>query len=640
MAVCGKGETTMVPDGKQASGRTPAKVPRNSRSAASGGSDVGRRGSASEARSLTGEVRRLRRVVLRSDARLQAWLTSAGDVVFEFDRDGTYLEVWTNQEGLLIAPRDDLLGGTIGDAVGEEIGKRLVRAIRQTLKTQKPNIVEYCLTVPAGVRWFQARMAPIASPGHAATTVCLIVRDVTAQHSAEVARQVAEREMRHEAMYDRLTGLPNRALFFDRLDHEWKTSSRAARIFAVLAVDVDHFKEINDLLGHDAGDQVLQQLAARLRQAARKSDSVARIGGDEFAVLMHNAADGAAERFASRLQRLLDAPILVDDFPLNVDISVGAAYFPEDGDSPDPLLRAADVAMYFAKRTGSEFARYEPSLNESRSEMFSLVGELRGAVERGELVLYFQPQMNLATGEVPSVEALIRWHHPRRGLIHPDSFIPLVQETSLIKRLTQFVLDDALRQCREWEDQGHVLGVSVNLATRNLIDENLPSEVAALLHRHGIPPERLKLEITESSFIVQPRRAEDVITRLNALGVGLSIDEFGSGYSSLTYLTHLPIGEVKIARSFVTEMVDDPEKELVVRSTIELALSLGKQVVAEGVQNADVMGRLEEFGCQLAQGERVCKPLPAAELSEWLDKWERSPRATRWGSLRDEETTS
>lgn len=619
----------MVPNQKQVGGKATAKVPGERGGSAGDGGNPRQGGSLSDTRFLTGEVRRLRRVVRKSDARLQAWLRSAGDVVFELDRDGRYLEVWTNQESLLVAPREELLGGTLSDALGKETGQRLVRAIRQTLKTQRPNIVEYCLSVPAGIRWFEARMAPVAPPGHAATTVCLIVRDVTAQHVAEVARRVAEQEMRHEAMHDHLTGLSNRVLFFDRLEHEWKTSRVAGRPFAVLAIDVDHFKEINDLLGHDAGDKVLQLLAARLLEAARESDSVARIGGDEFAILMPNVSDDGAEGFASRLQLLLDAPVLVDEFPLNIDISVGAAYFPEDGPSADALLRAADVAMYFAKRTRSEFARYEPSLNENRSEMFSLVGELRDAVERGELILYFQPQMNLATGEVPSAEALIRWLHPKRGLIHPDSFVPLVQETSLIKRLTQFVLDDALRQCREWEEQGHVLGVSVNLATRNLIDENLPNDVAVLLDHHGIPPQRLKLEITESSFIVQPRRAEQVITRLNALGVLLSIDEFGSGYSSLTYLTHLPIREVKIARSFVTEMVHDPEKEQVVRSTIELALNLGKQVVAEGVQTAAVMDRLERFGCQLAQGERVSKPLSTVELLEWLDKRERAQRKTR-----------
>ncbi len=616
----------MAPDEKQVGDKSPAKLSRTRRGSASDGGELRQQGSPSDTRDLTGEVRRLKRVVRKSDARLQAWLTSAGDVVFEYDRNGTYLDVWTNQKSLLIAPREELVGRTVCDALGKEIGQRLVRAIRQTLKTEKPHIVDYCLTVPAGIRWFQARMSPIASPGHIATTVCVIVRDVTAQHSAEVARRVAEQEMRQEATYDRLTGLPNRALFFDRLNNECKTSSGVDRIFGVLAVDVDHFKEINDLLGHDAGDRVLQQLAGRLREAARQCDLVARIGGDEFAILMPNASHAAAADFASRLQALLVAPVFVDDFPLNIDMCVGAAYFPEDGDNVDALLRAADVAMYFAKSTGSEFARYEPTLDENRSEMFALVGELRGAVERGELLLYFQPQMNLTTGDVPSVEALIRWLHPRRGLIQPDSFVPIVQETSLIKQLTQFVLDEALRQCREWEDRGVVLTVSVNLATRNLIDENLPNDVAALLHRHGISPERLKLEITESSFIVQPRRAEHVLARLKELGVLLSIDGFGSGYSSLTYLTRLPITEVKIARSFVTEMVDDPKKEKVVRSTIELALNLGKHVVAEGVETAEVMGRLERFGCQLAQGEAVCEPLPAAELSEWLDNWKRSPR--------------
>lgn len=576
------------------------------------------------------EVILVRRALRRSDARLEALLSAAGDLVIEHDRDGTYLEVWTKKHSLLVAPREELLGKTVCEALGDEIGRGLLKAIGRTLKTGNTNILEYSLTVPAGTLWFQARMAPVPSPGRQ-PTVCMLVRDVTAQHAADAARQAAEEELRHEAMYDRLTGLPNRALFFDRLGHELKMSRRSHRVFTVLMLDVDHFKEINDTLGHHAGDEVLKQLGPPLIEATREGDSIARIGGDEFAILLPGASVGAAKGVASRLEHLLEEPMLVDGLPLNIDISVGAACFPEDGDDIEVLLSEADLAMYLSKDTGRGFSRYEPSLDRNRPEMLALVGELRGAMERGELVLYFQPQVSLATDEVLAAEALIRWLHPQRGLVPPDEFIPLVQETSLIKPLTYFVLDEALRQCREWADRGRVLRVGVNLAMRNVIDESLPKDVALLLHRHGVPPQRLELEITESSIMAEPRRAEHVLAALDALGVRISIDDFGTGYSSLTYLMRLPIKEVKIDRSFVTKMADDSEREHVVRSTIELVSNLGKEVVAEGVETADVMNRLKDCGCHLAQGYCFSRPMPAAEFMGWLDKFEASRQETCTG---------
>jgi EAL domain-containing protein (putative c-di-GMP-specific phosphodiesterase class I) len=308
----------------------------------------------------------------------------------------------------------------------------------------------------------------------------------------------------------------------------------------------------------------------------------------------------------------------VEGLPLNVDVSVGAVTFPTDGDEPEVLLRRADIAMYLAKGSGSGFACYDQHLAEIQPEMLALAGELRGALDRGEIVLYFQPQVNLATDEVPAVEVLIRWLHPTRGLIPPGEFIPLIQETSLVRPLTHYVLDQALERCREWMNQGHVLRVGVNLAMRNLIDDELPSDVASLLQRHRIPPTQLELEITETSVIAEPRRAEAVLARLSALGVRLSIDDFGTGYSSLTYLTRLPVEEVKIDRSFVTEMTSDTEKDKIVRSTIELASSLGKEVVAEGVESLEVMGQLKSYGCDLAQGFCVSHPLPAADFLAWL----------------------
>lgn len=559
----------------------------------------------------------LKRELRRSEARLEALLSSIGDLVIECDDKGTYLEVWTQKAALLVAPREDMIGRNVLEILPGETGPAVLKAIRRTLRTGESEVVEYSLEVPAGARWFQLRTARVTSPSHPAT-VCLAVRDVSAQREAEAAQREAEEQLRRRALYDDLTGLPNRALFSDRLLQELKMSQRTRKRFSVLMIDADHFKEINDTLGHKAGDEVLRQLAARLVKAARASDSVCRLGGDEFGVLLPNAPASAAKTVAARLSRVLEEPIFVDTLPLNVDVSIGAVTFPADGDKPEILLSHADLAMYQAKRLGSGFVHYDPQIDRSHPEMLSLIGELRGALERGEVVLYFQPQLSLETDAVPAVEILIRWSHPRRGLLLPNDFIPLVQETSLVRPLTLFVIDEALRHCRQWTDEGQVMRVGVNLAMRNLIDDSLPADVSRLLKRHGVPASQLELEITEGSVIAEPRRAESVLGRLSALGVRLSIDDFGTGYSSLTYLTRLPVAEVKIDKSFVIEMTDDPEKEKVVRSTIELAVSLGKEVVAEGVETEDVLERLKVYGCHLAQGYWVSRPLPKKEFERWL----------------------
>jgi EAL domain-containing protein (putative c-di-GMP-specific phosphodiesterase class I) len=320
----------------------------------------------------------------------------------------------------------------------------------------------------------------------------------------------------------------------------------------------------------------------------------------------------------SRVSSCLEEPIIVQDLPLRVDASIGLAAFPRDGADAELLLQHADVAMYAAKAANGGFAIYERLADSHTPDRLALIGELRGALEREELVLYYQPQLTLSTGSIMAVEALVRWRHPQRGLITPDEFIPLVQETGLIKPLTHYVLDRALRQCRCWMDSGRPMKVAVNLAMRNLIDADLPGDIADLLKLNGVSEDLLVLEITESAVISDPLRTEAVLARLARMGVRISVDDFGTGYSSLTYLTRLPIDEIKIDRSFVTNMNTSADKEVVVRSTIDLARNLGKQVVAEGVETAGVLQRLEELGCHLVQGYFVSKPLPAAELDAWL----------------------
>jgi diguanylate cyclase (GGDEF)-like protein/PAS domain S-box-containing protein len=553
-----------------------------------------------------------------SEARLNALLSSLDDLVFELDEDGTYLEIWTANDTLLAVPRDALLGKTHREALGDEIGLSLARVISQVLETDRPQFWEYRLEVPAGVRWFQGRVAPIAAPAGTPRKLCLLVRDITEQKAAEQARDEAEEQLRHQALYDGLTGLPNRMLFHERLKHALIEARRDNQKLVLLMLDLDRFKEINDTLGHAAGDEVLREVAWRLSRVTRGSDSIARLGGDEFSILLRNAAECDAAAVVSRVSSCLEEPIIVQDLPLRVDASIGLAAFPRDGGDADLLIQHADVAMYAAKAANGGFAVYESSADPHTPDRLALIGELRDALEREELVLYYQPQLTLSTGRVMAVEALIRWQHPQRGLVPPDEFIPLVQETGLIKPLTHYVLDRALRQCRAWTEFGRPMKVAVNLAMRNLIDADLPSDVADLLELNGVSADNLVLEITESAVISDPLRTEAVLARLAKMGVRLSVDDFGTGFSSLTYLTRLPIDEIKIDRSFVTNMNISADKEVIVRSTIDLARNLGKQVVAEGVETAIVLQRLEELGCHQVQGYYVSKPLPAERLDTWL----------------------
>jgi diguanylate cyclase (GGDEF)-like protein len=566
----------------------------------------------------TGAPRGVTEAQRASEARLQALLSSLDDLVFELDENGTYLGIWTTDDALLAAPRSEMLGRTLCENVGEEVGLRLTRVAAHVLETGCPETCEYRLEVPAGIRWFEGRFAPIAGSGGLSRRICLLVRDITAQKLAEEARDKAEAQLRHQALYDGLTGLPNRALFHDRVEHALQVARREHEEVAVLMLDVDRFKEVNDTLGHAVGDEVLREVAQRLSKLTRGGDSVARLGGDEFSILLPNASEDDAAMVASRVSGCLEEPIVVDDLPLNIDLSVGLAVFPRDGGDADLLLRRADGAMYAAKAGRAGFATYDRSADPLTPDRLALVGELRGALDRGELVLYYQPQLALSTGSIVGVEALLRWQHPDRGLIPPDEFIPLVQQTGLIKPLTHHVLGAALRQCRSWMDQGRPVRVAVNLAPRNLIDAELPCDVADLLRFYGVPPGLLGLEITESTVVADPRRAGAVLEHLAKIGVRLSVDDFGTGYSSLSHLTRFPISEIKIDRSFVTAMASSPGGEAIVRWTIDLGRNLGLEVVAEGVETAAVLLRLGGLGCHLAQGFYVSRPLPTQELDVWL----------------------
>jgi diguanylate cyclase (GGDEF)-like protein len=424
-------------------------------------------------------------------------------------------------------------------------------------------------------------------------------------------------EIQYRALYDDLTGLPNRTLFRDRVAQAIAATPREGRSAAVMFLDIDHFKEINDTLGHEAGDALLKELATRLGGEMRAGETLARLGGDEFGVLCAASAEEAA-LLAQRLHRALELPFKLQDFPLEVAVSVGVAATPEHGDDVDTILRHADVAMYLAKEAHAGTAVYDSEQDLNDTARLALAGELRRAIENDELVLHFQPKSELENGLIVGVEALVRWQHPQRGFIPPNDFIPIAERTGLIKQLSRSVLAAALRQCGAWREAGLDLHVAVNLTVPDLLDLDLPGVIGKLLDETGVRPDQLELEITESTILADPFRVRQVLEGLNEMGLRLAIDDFGTGYSSLAYLRRLPVQTIKIDRSFVMDMCENASDATIVRSTIDLGRNLGLEVVAEGVESQEAWNALRAQGCTLAQGYFVSKPLPAEELAPLL----------------------
>jgi diguanylate cyclase (GGDEF)-like protein len=431
-------------------------------------------------------------------------------------------------------------------------------------------------------------------------------------------RKAQAAALEYKATHDALTDLPNRFLFHDRLQQALRAGLREKKPLALLVMDLDRFKEINDTLGHLIGDRLLQEAGRRIRGVLRESDTVARLGGDEFALLLPGARVNDAVLVVEKVQKALARPFTLEGLSLDVEASFGIALFPEHGEDADTLIRRADVAMYVAKQAGSGYALYASEQDQYTPRRLMLIGELRHAIELNQLVLHYQPKINLRTGRVTGVEALVRWQHPQHGLIPPAEFISLAEQTGAIKPLTLWVLEEALRQCQAWHQAGLTLTVAVNLSARNLQDPQLVDQVAGFLETAGAAPSRLELEVTESVIMADPARALETLTRLSAMGVRLAIDDFGAGYSSLSYLKKLPVNELKIDKTFVINMATDDNDAVIVRSTIDLAHNLGLAVVAEGVETQASWNRLAALGCDAAQGYWMSRPLPAADLTRWL----------------------
>jgi len=420
--------------------------------------------------------------------------------------------------------------------------------------------------------------------------------------------------------YDSLTGLANRSLFYDQLSSYIALARREKRKLPLLILDVNAFKDVNDSLGHQAGDRVLKEVASRITHVVRDSDTTARLGGDEFGIVLPTAAtvDGAMV-VAQKITNAVEAPIQVDGHRLVLGVSIGISLYPDNGMDEKGVVSLAQLAMDEAKRSGGGYVACAPDQTKSPSGQVILAGDIRDAIDRNELVLHYQPKVSMADGRVVGAEALVRWNHPSEGLIYPDNFVPLVERTGLINSLTLFVLDAALAQARVWREAGSPMSVAVNLSPRSLHDSHLPQHISERLRHHDLPADSLVLEITETAIMIDAEKAMEVVTSLTELGVGIAIDDFGTGYSSLAYLRRLPANELKIDRSFVLNMHKDEDDKTIVRSVIDLANNLGMKVVAEGVECREIYDLLRDMNCFCAQGYYISRPIKDENFQSWLN---------------------
>ncbi len=502
-----------------------------------------------------------------------------------------------------------VVGRTLDDAfpalARSQLSRRLAEVVERGVALRVDDLV---IDHPSG----HERVTALRAFPLSGRSVGVSLQDVTdAVETAEA--------LRRQALYDGLTGLPNRRFLDDELHRAVREAPAGDESVALLMMDLDQFKEVNDALGHQVGDMLLREIGGRL---ARLLDQalVARLGGDEFAVVLVGRFDLAqVQEVADRIRRTLAAPYDFDDLRLQSNASIGIALFPAHAEDPATLIRRADVAMYQAKKTGVGVAVYAAEADTSSVERVTLIGELPDAAPRGEFVLHFQPCVDLRTGRIVRAEALIRWNHPRVGMLGPDQFIELAELSGAIQPLTRWVVDEGLSAVRTWQRAGHRLGLAVNLSVRNLYDPDLVPHLARALERSGVAPGDLLVELTETELMDDPGLAREVFVAVGDLGVGTSIDDFGTGYSSLTYLRDLPLREIKVDQSFVREMHRRSDEFTIVRSMIDLGHNLGLDVVAEGVEHADDLTLLQRLGCDLAQGFYLSPPLPLPDLLRWLE---------------------
>ena len=596
--------------------------------------------------SMRGELVSQSEALATREARLSTIMANVIDGLITIDKDGKI------QSFNLAAER--IFGYTASEAVGKDIHLLFSNSFTDIFETDnKENAFSIEQIAPfetegkrkSGVSFHvEASINEVCQMD--GSIYILVCRDITERKQAEakikslqedLERRVIKRtrelanvnkELKHQALHDSLTSLPNRVLLNDRLAQAIRAAKRENHSIALMLTDLDRFKEINDTLGHHYGDLLLQQVAVRLRGVLRDSDTVARLGGDEFAILLPNISDQEQiTQAASKIAHAIDMPFIFEDKNIHIGISIGIAMYPQDSEEPSKLMRQADIAMYVAKRSGIDYTFYKPELDDHSISRLSMAGELRHGLQAKEFIVHYQPTVDLRTNKMIGVEALARWQHPQKGLIQPDEFIMLAEHSGHIRELTAFVLEESLQQLHFWNKTGLKLRMSVNLSSRSLYDSSLSAYISKLLQRWNIAANQLQLEITERALMHDPLQAMKNLTALDEMGIKLSIDDFGTGYSSLAYLKQLPVHEIKVDRSFVHAMLEHDEDKVIVRSTIDLAHNMGHQVIAEGVDNEAALNLLKQMGCDLAQGYHITQPVEAERLRKWLYNSDWWPKA-------------
>lgn len=566
------------------------------------GNDITERKQAGEA--LKKSEERLRMAISAARMYTWDWDVQTGRVI----RSGHYQEVYGADLSVSDSNYFSFLRG-----VHPEDRKKVEEAVDRAVQGKAPYRIDFRVVRSDGqIRWLESQAEAYRGANGIASRMIGVTQDIT-------ERKQAEEMVEHLAFYDTVTDLPNRNNLIESLLRAIGSGRNKNNTMALILMDLDHFKEINDTLGHQRGDMILKEVGSRLKSVLFVPDIVARLGGDEFAVLLPKLAKAEdLDRVIRKIQEALHPPFMIEGLPIVVEGSMGIALCPEHGTNPDSLLQRADVALYAAKESGSGHTLYAPELDRHSPQRLAMMAELRQAIEQNHLFLHYQPKVSLKKRTVSGVEALVRWRHPLRGMIPPDQFIGLAERSGLIHPLTHSVLQMAMRQCALWRQAGFGISVSVNLSARNLVDPNLPETVSELLRTSGVTPDLIRFEITESAIITDPARAQETLINLHRLGIGLSIDDFGTGYSSLSYLRDLPVDRIKVDKSFVMKMIQKEGDEKIVRSTIDLAHNLGLDVVAEGVETQEILDRLTEMGCEEAQGYFISRPLPAEELTRWF----------------------
>lgn len=556
-----------------------------------------------------------------TQARSRALLSAIPDMIFRLDGAGRYLDFQPGQSFRPMLPAQEFIGKTIREVLPEELAELASQHLKRVISSGMGQRFEYDIVTNDVPSYFEARM--VASGENEVLT---IVRDIT-------DRKAREQQIHQLAFYDALTGLPNRQLFYEHLQQELRRSDRDKAAMAVLFLDLDRFKLINDTLGHSVGDAVLAEVGRRLQQCVRSTDlvsrsihdeavtSVARLGGDEFTILIGSIDDVRdSEPVARRMIEALSEPILVDGRELFITPSIGIATYPVDGADAETLIRNADAAMYKAKDEGRNCIQfYSTAINDRALAKFTMETELRKAMDQDALQVYYQPQVDLRSGRVVAMEALVRWEHPRLGFVPPVEFIPVAEEAGLIGRLGEFVMRTACRQAKTWSSKGTgEVRIAVNLSGRQFYDGSLTQDVAEILAETGLAAHRLELELTESMVMKDPKITVAALHELKEMGVTISVDDFGTGYSSLAYLKRYPLDTLKVDRSFVRDIATDPDDAAITTAIIAMAKSLGLRVVGEGVETLQQLEYLIDNGCDIAQGYLLGKPAPAESAEAML----------------------